>query len=373
MSCTDFPVAVYDKKNIPDNVQPYIKEAKKLDRNKLGLSDLELAIAVEYVRYLEVTKSEDEGLRNYASRFKADTLQDKLHYIYEDLNQEIFQQQLFQMIAKHVPEEITKDYPGGFAFEQINGRYHAVLVDENGVGNKTQAYFLQDMASWFGFENCSENQAAWILSHIDFDPETKMFSFPGLPTVDGELQQFPQTVFFEHFGPENVLPGMQVLPVPFREAVGYRIPLNFDFMATAVDVENKTTEVQQLFPENQRQGITVVTMWGTWCAPCVDERKTALPDIAKKYQNNPNVRFVNIARDTADKNYFDFVTENPIPGAEEFIAPKTIPFQDYIRQKTFPATIAFDADGVILYSGSSLEGLDEVIQNRLNGNTGNEN
>ncbi len=89
----------------------------------------------------------------------------------------------------------------------------------------------------------------------------------------------------------------------------------------------------------------VVNFWATWCAPCVEE----MPELSAMAQAMPNIQFVGIGIDTADK-IRQFVAKIPVSYPLLVAGHAGIALLRELGNTTggLPFTVMFDANGSMI-------------------------
>lgn len=112
--------------------------------------------------------------------------------------------------------------------------------------------------------------------------------------------------------------------------------------------------------------VVLINFWGTWCAPCLRElAPEGLPQILKKFENNPDFVFLPIAHADTNKSLDSF-----------FATPNGKTIYNYLKNTTLldsdksillkyaksgvPRSIVVDRDGKIVFG--SLGANDEILK-----------
>jgi thiol-disulfide isomerase/thioredoxin len=89
------------------------------------------------------------------------------------------------------------------------------------------------------------------------------------------------------------------------EIGNFKIGKTFDDIETSqkYDFENSDFSKNYL----QKDQITVVNLWATWCKPCVEE----MPNFKQLQKENPDIDFVFLSIDTDSAKLQNFLQKNP--------------------------------------------------------------
>jgi len=98
--------------------------------------------------------------------------------------------------------------------------------------------------------------------------------------------------------------------------------------------------------ESLRGKLVYIDIWGTWCAPCIQEIP-ALKKIEKEFRDK-EIHFVSISIRDKKEELLNFISENNLEGIQLFSPNTDIPFFKDYQLKTVPRFILIDKGGRIL-------------------------
>ncbi len=137
----------------------------------------------------------------------------------------------------------------------------------------------------------------------------------------------------------------------------------------AFDFEAKKLDGSILKLSYFKGKLVVIDAWATWCAPCLEHRPAYL-ELAKKYKNNANIKFLMISVDKNIEKWRSYTlkTNKENHGTELVMENGMTTFRDKYFITGIPTYILIDAKGYIINSDlpdPSVE-MEVIIEEALN-------
>ena len=180
----------------------------------------------------------------------------------------------------------------------------------------------------------------WVSPEGDFErvPE---FLFSQCEKWQEDFSDHPWVVELCHKSSREQLPVLKGDPIP-----DFPLPM----------VSGDTVALYDLMGE----GLTILDLWASWCAPCRRENKDILVPLWEKYHDK-GLQIIAYALDSGEKAWKQSIKKD---GADRWehashLRGDDAPLLEMLRLRTIPANFILDADGIVI--GKNLHG-EELVK-----------